>query len=72
MQSDEMIFRQINGKTAGLAALIQGFVVQYDGKSAVRLRARELNQCFPNLPVEQIRAASGKKSDTAVYASACI
>ena len=47
MQSDEMIFRQINGKTAGLAALIQGFAVQYDGKSAARMRVSELNQCFP-------------------------
>ena len=53
MQSDEMIFRQINGKTAGIAALFQGFVVQYDGKSAVRMRASELNQCFPNARLQK-------------------
>ena len=43
----EIIFCQINRKIEGILEVFLDFSVQYDGKLAGQMRARELNQCFP-------------------------
>ena len=43
----EIIFCQINRKIEGILEVFLDFSVQYDGKLADQMRARELNQCFP-------------------------